>query len=87
MCVCVGRAGWSKSWEKITMSVEEKYEDVLQNLESAPVGYYRENPELIDAEVETAISWLVKLYSAEAQGKTSGEVFVRGKNVHRLVVT
>ena len=60
------------------MSVEEKYEDVLQNLESAIVGYYRENPELIDAEVETAISWLVKLYSAQAQGKTSSYREPRG---------
>ena len=53
------------------MSIEEEYLDVLQNLEEAIIGYYNQNPELIDAEVETAISWLVKFYSAEVQGKTS----------------
>ena len=54
------------------MNVEEEYQDVLQNLEEAIIAYYRENPELIDSEVETAISWLIKVYSAEAQGKTTG---------------
>ncbi len=54
------------------MNVEEEYQDVLQNLEEAIIAYYRENPELIDSEVETAISWLIKVYSAESQGKTTG---------------
>ena len=53
------------------MSIEEEYLDVLQNLEEAIIGYYNQNPTLIDAEVETAISWLIKLYAAEVQGKTS----------------
>ena len=60
------------------MSVEEEYQDVLQNLESAIIAYYRAHPDLIDAEVETAISWLVKLYNAEAQGKTSSYRVPRG---------
>ena len=34
------------------MNVEEQYQDVLQNLEEAIIAYYRENPELIDLEVE-----------------------------------
>ncbi len=53
------------------MSIEEEYSDVLQNLEQAIIGYYNQNPTLIDSEVETAISYLVKFYSAEVQGKTS----------------
>ncbi len=53
------------------MSIEEEYSDVLQNLEEAIIAHYRDSPELIDAEVETAISYLVKFYSAEVQGKTS----------------
>ncbi len=54
------------------MNVEDEYQDVLQNLEEAIIGYSRQNPELIDSEVETAISWLIKVYSAESQGKTTG---------------
>ncbi len=53
------------------MTIEDQYSDVLQNLEEAIIAHYRDNPELIDAEVETAISYLVKFYSAEVQGKTS----------------
>lgn len=60
------------------MNVEEKYQDVLQNLEGAIVVYYRANPDLIDAEVETAMDWLIKIYSAEAQGKTSSPRSPRG---------
>ncbi len=59
--------------EKITLSVEEEYEDVIQNLEESILMCYRFHPDLIDAEVETAIDWLVKLYSAESQGKTSSD--------------
>ncbi len=53
------------------MSIENEYEDVLQNLEQAIIGYYNYNPELIDAEVETAISWLIKLYAGEVEEKIS----------------
>ena len=57
--------------EKITLSIEEEYEDIIQNLEESIVMCYLSHPDLIDAEVETAMDWLVKLYSAQAQGKTS----------------
>jgi hypothetical protein len=53
------------------MSFEEEYQDVLHNIESAIVMYYREHPDLIDAEVEAGLEWLSKYYSAQAQGKTS----------------
>ena len=57
--------------EKITLNIEEEYEDIIQNLEESIVMCYLSHPDLIDAEVETAMDWLVKLYSAQAQGKTS----------------
>ncbi len=53
------------------MSIEEKYQDVLYDIETAIVMCYREHPDLIDAEVEAALDWLVRCYRAEAQGKTS----------------
>ncbi|SRR5579883_2444786 len=53
------------------MSFEQEYQDVLHNIESTIVMYYREHPDLIDVEVEAALEWLIKYYNAEAQGKTS----------------
>jgi hypothetical protein len=52
------------------MSVEEEHQDVLQNLEFSIIQVYRDEPDLIDAEVLTAIEALVRRYGAEAQGKT-----------------
>lgn len=60
------------------MNIEEEYQDVLQNLEGAIIRYYRSNPELIDAQVKTAIERLVKIYGAEAVGKTSSYPAPRG---------
>ena len=60
------------------MSIEEEYSDVLQNLKQAIIAHYQDNPELIDSEVETAISWLIKFYAAETQGKTSTYLKPRG---------
>jgi hypothetical protein len=60
------------------MSVEEDHLDVLQNLEFAIVEIYKKNPDLIDAEVLTAIEALIRIYGAEAQGKTIGSRPIRG---------
>lgn len=60
------------------MKIEEEYEGVLQNLESSIVALYRQNPDLIDLEVSAGIEWLARLYSAEAQGKTSKPRPIRG---------
>ena len=38
------------------MSDYDQYSDVLPNLEEAIIAHYRDSPELIDAEVETAIA-------------------------------
>jgi hypothetical protein len=60
------------------MAVEEEYQDVLQNLEFAIIAVYRETPDLIDAEVLTAIESLIRTYGAEAQGKSIGFRPIRG---------
>ena len=54
------------------MVFEEEYEDVMKNIETIIIGFYKQNSELIDSEVDTALDWLVKYYGAESQGKTSG---------------
>lgn len=60
------------------MAVEEEHQDVLQNLEFAIIDVYRETPDLIDAEVLTAIESLIRTYGAEAQGKSIGSRPLRG---------
>ncbi|HLO84743.1 MAG TPA: hypothetical protein VK203_06985 [Nostocaceae cyanobacterium] len=52
------------------MTFEQEYLDVLQNLEFEIVQFYKEQPDLIDAEVLTAIESLIRFYSGEAQGRT-----------------
>ena len=49
--------------------VEDRYFDVLQNIESAIVSVYRITPDLSDYEVDKALAALVDSYRAEAQGK------------------
>jgi hypothetical protein len=44
---------------------EEEYLDILQNIEMAIVSVYRQNPDLIDANVETAIQALIKTYRSQ----------------------
>ena len=60
------------------MAIEEEYEDVLQNIESGIIQIYKENPDLIDAEVATALEALVRIYGAEAQGKSISSRPIRG---------
>ena len=52
------------------MTFEEDYQDVLQNLEATIIMFWQENPDLIDAEVETALDWLIRLYHAQIQGRS-----------------
>ena len=47
---------------------EDRYLDVLQNLEFAVVQVARENPDLVDSNVELAIDRLIRYYSAKAKG-------------------
>ena len=65
----------SKILEKVTisrliMTFEEDYEDILQNLEAAIIFFWEDHPDLVDAEVETALDWLIRLYNAEIQGRS-----------------
>lgn len=60
------------------MTVEEELQDVLQNIEFSIIQVYRGDPDLIDAEVLTAIEALIRLYGAEAQGKSLSMRPVRG---------
>ncbi|MBD0319169.1 MAG: hypothetical protein ICV87_02480 [Gemmatimonadetes bacterium] len=50
-------------------SFEERYEDVLQNIESAIVGIYRSDPALVDYEVDGCLESLIASYTAEIQGR------------------
>lgn len=52
------------------MRVQEEHQDVLHSIEFAIIQVYRQVPELIDAEVQTAIEALIRIYGAEAQGKS-----------------
>jgi hypothetical protein len=51
------------------MKVEEKYEDVLQNIEWSVVSVYHAHPELTDWDVEVAYDTWVQFYNAEARHK------------------
>lgn len=50
---------------------EEKYEGVLQNIEFAIVSVYREQPELLDYEVERVLNVLIMGYQAEGLGRAT----------------
>ncbi len=48
---------------------EEKYEDVLQNIEFALVQVYRAHPEMSDFEARDAMQALIRTYQAETRGQ------------------
>jgi len=49
-------------------SFEDRYMDVLQNIESAIVGTYRQHPELSDRNVKDVLDVLIRSYQIEARG-------------------
>jgi hypothetical protein len=49
------------------MDVEKDYLDILQNIEFAIMSVYRDNPLLVDFDVEAAINALISLYHAQSQ--------------------
>ena len=51
------------------MDVEEEHLDILQNIEFAIMSVYRENPLLVDFDVEAAINALITLYHAQEQNR------------------
>ncbi|MEB3338908.1 MAG: hypothetical protein VKJ46_15670 [Leptolyngbyaceae bacterium] len=60
------------------MAFEDDYQDVLQNIEFGIIQVYQEEPDLIDAEVLTAIEALIRTYGAEAEGKSISSRPLRG---------
>lgn len=56
------------------MGLEEKYLDILQNIESAIVGVYRDRPALVDYRVMSALDGLVEVYRAESRGHSQKQV-------------
>lgn len=49
-------------------SFEDRYMDVLQNIESAIVGTYRQHPELSDRNAKDVLDVLIRSYQIEARG-------------------
>ncbi len=48
---------------------EERYEDVLQNIEFGIIQVYSEHPEMTNWEVLAAVEALLRIYRAEAKGR------------------
>jgi hypothetical protein len=57
----------------MTGKFEEKYEDVLQNIEFSIVEVHRDHPQLLDYDVDAALEALISRYGAEARGCTPRE--------------
>ena len=57
---------------------EERYLDVLQDIEAAILRIYRHRPELLDSQVEAALEALIGQYTAEQRGRTSRPVALEG---------
>jgi hypothetical protein len=53
------------------MSIEEKYADVLQNIEAAIVHVYRQRRNLLDYDVEEALNTLILYYKAQQQQRAA----------------
>ena len=48
---------------------EEKYQDVLHNMETALVQAYREHDEMMDWDALTAVNGLIRTYTAEERSR------------------
>ena len=51
------------------MRVEDHYFDVLQNIETAIVAVYEDQPSLLDVEVLDAVDALIRTYAWEKDGR------------------
>jgi hypothetical protein len=60
------------------MDFETEYAEILQNIELEIISYYRQEPELIDLEIHTAIEWVARIYGGEAAGKILAPHAIRG---------
>jgi hypothetical protein len=50
---------------------EERYRDVLQNIEGALIPVYHQHPKMTDYGAIYAIETLIKVFNAESQGRTA----------------
>lgn len=62
------------------MRVEEKYLDVLQNIEFMIVGLYKEKPALMDSEVADALDALIRRYKWQNEGRGSPKARLFGRS-------
>ncbi len=53
---------------------EDQYLDVLHNIESGIMMVYRNEPDLVDFDVENALNALTRLYTAEMRGRAASPV-------------
>lgn len=60
------------------MSIEENQVQVLFDIESNIVKIYQQDPDLLDAQLESAIDYLIRVYSAETQGRNAPRKIIRG---------
>lgn len=65
------RQSEATSEEASLPAIEDDYLDVLQNIEFAIVSVYRQQPELLDAEVEKALNAVLREYQAEKQQRAA----------------
>jgi hypothetical protein len=68
---------------------EDKYLDVLQNIEFGIVGVYEQHPELTDWDASEAIQALIRHYAAEARGRSEPHIRLTdlGEEVYDSVAT
>jgi hypothetical protein len=52
------------------MKFEEKFENELREIESSIISVYRNNPELVDSQVERAVAAAIKLNNSIIKGNT-----------------
>jgi hypothetical protein len=71
-------------WEKSNMDVEKDYLDVLQNIEFAIVSVARQEPALVDFDVENAIIALISRYQAQDRPARLPNLNERAKQVYEL---
>lgn len=57
---------------------EERYLDVLQNIEAAILQVYRRRPDLLDSQVDAALEVLLGRYTAEQRGRRLRPVHLEG---------
>ena len=57
---------------------EEKYGDVLQNIEAIIVSVHKIEPGLLDYDVEAVLEALISRYGAEARGRAAREQALEG---------